>query len=220
VTAVASHLVSHLTYLLNKSQDKSGSCPLSTPRAAPAPGDFTGRKDEVHFASVFPAPGAAGGIGAVLGQVAADSKPNETPAAREPLRALADPAGAVSTTDAPRARRDTAQAAPARHADHATTVKANTAALHSQLKEPPWKDVPAFSAVAKDHQGRGLAPRPGHRPAAPDGHADIAAANRHHARAPPRFINDKRDFSRVPGQRGASNPPDSAWRPALIRSSR
>ena len=112
-------------------------------------------------------PGAAGGIGAVLGQVAADSKPNETPAVREPLKALADPAGAVSTTDTPCARRDTLQAAPARHADHAMTVKANTPALHSQLNEPPSKDVPAFSRVTKDHQGHGLAPEPGHQPAAP-----------------------------------------------------
>jgi hypothetical protein len=53
VTAVASYHVPHLTTLLNKSQDKSGSCPLSTGRAAPVPGDFIRRKDEVHFTSVF-----------------------------------------------------------------------------------------------------------------------------------------------------------------------
>jgi predicted transposase YbfD/YdcC len=96
----------------------------------------------------------AHGIGAVLGQVAVDSKSNEIPALRELLKAFADLACAVLTMDALHAQHDTAQAALARHADHVMTVKANTPTLYSQLKKLPWKDVPAFSRVTKDHGRR------------------------------------------------------------------
>jgi predicted transposase YbfD/YdcC len=96
----------------------------------------------------------AHGIGAVLGQVAADSRSNEIPAVREPLKAFADLTGTVLTTDALHARHDTAQAVPARHADYVMTIKANMPALYSQLKKLPWKDVPAFSHVTKDHGRR------------------------------------------------------------------
>ena len=52
------------------------------------------------------------------------------------------------------AQHDTAQAVLARHADYVMTVKANMPTLYSQLKKLPWKDVPAFSHVTKDHGRR------------------------------------------------------------------
>jgi predicted transposase YbfD/YdcC len=96
----------------------------------------------------------AHGIGAVLGQVAVDSKPNEIPAVRELLKAFTDLKDAVITMDALHARHDTAQAVLARHADYVMTVKANMPTLHSQLRKLPWKDVPSFSHVTKDHGRR------------------------------------------------------------------
>ncbi|HEX9041526.1 MAG TPA: ISAs1 family transposase [Trebonia sp.] len=54
----------------------------------------------------------AHGIGAVLGQVAADARSNEIPAVRELLTAFGDLAGAVLTMDALHAQHDTAQAVP------------------------------------------------------------------------------------------------------------
>jgi predicted transposase YbfD/YdcC len=96
----------------------------------------------------------AHGTGAVLGQVAVDSKPDEVPAVRELLKAFARLAEAVVTMDALHARHDTAQAVLGRGADYVMTVKANMPALYSQLKKLPWKDVPAFSRVTKDHGRR------------------------------------------------------------------
>jgi predicted transposase YbfD/YdcC len=96
----------------------------------------------------------AHGIGTVLSQVAVDAKSNEIPAVRELLKAFAGLAGAVLTMDALHAQHDTAQAVLARHADYVMTVKANMPTLYSQLKKLPWKDVPAFSCVTKDHGRR------------------------------------------------------------------
>jgi len=96
----------------------------------------------------------AHGIGAVLGQVAVDSKSNEIPAVRELLKAFADLTGAVLTMDALHAQHDTAQAVLGRGADYVMTVKANMPTLHAHLKKLPWKDVPSFSYVTKDHGRR------------------------------------------------------------------
>ena len=96
----------------------------------------------------------AHGIGAVLGQVAVDAKSNEIPAVRELLKAFAGLAGAVVTMDALHAQHDTAQAVLDRGADYVMTVKANMPTLYSQPKKLPWKDVPAFSHVTKDHGRR------------------------------------------------------------------
>jgi predicted transposase YbfD/YdcC len=96
----------------------------------------------------------AHGIGAVLGQVAADAKGNEVPAVRELLRAFTDLKDAVITMDALHAQHDTAQAVLARGADYVMTVKANMPTLYSQLRKLPWKDVPSFSRVTKDHGRR------------------------------------------------------------------
>jgi hypothetical protein len=60
----------------------------------------------------------AHGIGAVLGQVAVDAKPDEIPAVRDLLKAFAGLAGAVITIDALHTQADTAQAIIARHADY------------------------------------------------------------------------------------------------------
>jgi DDE_Tnp_1-associated/Transposase DDE domain len=96
----------------------------------------------------------AHGIGAVLGQVAADEKANEIPAVRELLKAFADLAGAVFTIDAMHTQHDTAQLIISRHADYVMTVKANMPTLYRQLKKLPWAAVPAVSSVSAGHGRR------------------------------------------------------------------
>jgi len=96
----------------------------------------------------------AHGIGAVLGQVAADERPDEIPAVRELLAAFADLAGAVFTLGAMHTQHDTARAILSRGADYVMTVKANMPTLYRQLKNLPWAAVPAVSAVSTDHGRR------------------------------------------------------------------
>jgi predicted transposase YbfD/YdcC len=96
----------------------------------------------------------AHGIGAVLGQVAVDEKPDEIPAVRELLKAFTDLAGAVFTIDAMHTQHDTAQAVLSRDADYVMTVKANMPTLYRQLKKLPWTAIPAVSAVSTDHGRR------------------------------------------------------------------
>jgi len=96
----------------------------------------------------------AHGIGAVLGQVAVDAKPNEIPAVRELLKAFASVDGAVITIDALHTQSDTAQVITGRQADYVMTVKGNTPTLYKRLKKLPWAAVPAFSAVNTDHGRR------------------------------------------------------------------
>jgi predicted transposase YbfD/YdcC len=96
----------------------------------------------------------AHGIGAVLGQVAADKKSNEIPAVRELLKAFADLAGAVLTIDALHTQHDTAQAILDRGADYVMTVKGNMPTLFWQLKKLPWAQVPALSSVSTGHGRR------------------------------------------------------------------
>ena len=82
------------------------------------------------------------------------------------------------------------------------TVKANMPTLYRQLKKLPWAAVPSVSAVRTDHGRRArrtikaaLAPAwiefDGAAQVALlrlDGHINIAAANRHHARDPQRTL--------------------------------
>jgi predicted transposase YbfD/YdcC len=96
----------------------------------------------------------AHGLGAVLGQVAVAAKSNEIPAVRDLLSAFADLGGAVVTIDALHTQHDTAQLILDRRADYVMTVKANMPTLYAQLKKLPWKDVPAFSHVTRDHGRR------------------------------------------------------------------
>jgi predicted transposase YbfD/YdcC len=96
----------------------------------------------------------ARGIGAVLGQVAADAKSSEIPAVRELLKTFADLAGVVLTIDAMHTQHDTAQLILGRGADYVMTVKANMPALHQQLKKLPWARVPSASSVSTDHGRR------------------------------------------------------------------
>jgi predicted transposase YbfD/YdcC len=96
----------------------------------------------------------AHGIGAVLGQVAADEKSNEIPAVRDLLEAFASLASAVITIDAMHTQHDTAQVILGRGADCVMTVKANMPTLYRQLKKLPWTAVPAVSAVSTDHGRR------------------------------------------------------------------
>ncbi len=96
----------------------------------------------------------AHGIGAVLGQVAVDEKPNEIPAVRDLLKAFASLACAVVTTDAMHTRHDTAKVILGRGADYMMTVKGNMPALYRQLKKLPWAAVPAVSPVSTGHGRR------------------------------------------------------------------
>ena len=96
----------------------------------------------------------AHGIGAVLGQVAVDEKSNEIPAVRELLKAFADLAGAVLTTDAMHAQHDTAQLIPGRGAGYVMTVKASMPTLRKQLRKLPWACIPSVSSVSSDHGRR------------------------------------------------------------------
>jgi predicted transposase YbfD/YdcC len=96
----------------------------------------------------------AHGIGAVLGQVAADEKSNEIPAVRDLLKAFADLAGTLITLDAMHTQHDTARAILDRGADYVMTVKGNMPTLYRQLKELPWAAVPSVSAVSTDHGRR------------------------------------------------------------------
>ena len=90
----------------------------------------------------------AHGIGAVLGQVAADEKSNEIPAVRDLLKAFASLASAVITIDAMHTQHDTAQVILGRGAGYVMTVKANMPTLYKQLKKLPWAAVPSVSAVS------------------------------------------------------------------------
>jgi predicted transposase YbfD/YdcC len=96
----------------------------------------------------------AHGIGAVLGQVAADAKSNEIPAVRDLLKAFADLAGAVLTIDAMHTQHDTAQLILGRGADYVMTVKGNMPTLYRQLKKLPWTGIPAVSSVSTGHGRR------------------------------------------------------------------
>jgi predicted transposase YbfD/YdcC len=96
----------------------------------------------------------AHGIGAVLGQVAADEKSNEIPAVRDLLKAFASLAATVVTIDAMHTQADTAQAITGRGADYVMTVKGNMPTLYRKLKKLPWSAVPSVSAVSTDHGRR------------------------------------------------------------------
>jgi predicted transposase YbfD/YdcC len=96
----------------------------------------------------------AHGIGAVLGQVAVEDKPNEIPAVRDLLQAFASLSAAVITIGAMHTQSDTAQVIPGRGADYVMTVKGNMPTLYRQLKKLPWAGVPAVSAVSTDHGRR------------------------------------------------------------------
>jgi predicted transposase YbfD/YdcC len=96
----------------------------------------------------------AHGIGAVLGQVAVEAKPDEIPAVRDLLKAFASLAGAVVTTGALHTQAGTAQVITGRQADYVMTVKANMPALCRQRKKLPWARIPAFSSVSTGHGRR------------------------------------------------------------------
>jgi Transposase DDE domain len=74
--------------------------------------------------------------GAVLGQVAVDTKSNEIPSARTLLGHL-DLDGAVVTLDALHTQTDTAEAITGAGGDYVFTVKANMPTLHRELKKLP-----------------------------------------------------------------------------------
>jgi predicted transposase YbfD/YdcC len=96
----------------------------------------------------------AHGMGAVLGQAAADARSNEIPAVRELLQAFADLAGVVVTIDALHTQHDTAQLILDRGADYVMTVKGNMPTLYKQLKKLPWASIPSVSPVSAGHGRR------------------------------------------------------------------
>jgi predicted transposase YbfD/YdcC len=96
----------------------------------------------------------AHGVGAVLGQVAVDAKPNEIPAVRDLLKAFASLASAVVTIGAMHTQSDTAQVILSRGADYVMTVKGNMPTLYRQLKKLPWAAVPSVSSVSTDRGRR------------------------------------------------------------------
>ncbi|MBB6119476.1 ISAs1 family transposase [Nocardiopsis algeriensis] len=85
-----------------------------------------------------------------LGQVAVDAKSNEIPAVRD-LLGFVDINGAVVTLDAMHTRTDTATTIRAGGAHYVFTVKADNKHLYAQLKELPWKQVPAHSTRDSGH---------------------------------------------------------------------
>ncbi|MGH3952316.1 MAG: ISAs1 family transposase, partial [Pseudonocardiaceae bacterium] len=91
--------------------------------------------------------------GAVLGQLQVTDKSNEIPCVRTLLATL-DLAGAVVTLDAMHTQKDTSRAITDAGGDFVFTVKANTPTLHRQLKQLPWKDVPAHSSTKVGHGRR------------------------------------------------------------------
>lgn len=91
--------------------------------------------------------------GAVLGQVAVDSKSNEIPAARTLLEHL-DLNGAVATMDAMHTQSDTAKLITDAGGDFVFTVKNNTPTLRAKLKKLPWRHIPAASQTTHGHGQR------------------------------------------------------------------
>jgi hypothetical protein len=98
----------------------------------------------------------ARGIGAVLGQVAADAKSNEIPAVRELLKAFAGLAGAVVTIDALCGRRHKCQYS-SKSPFAITALKVRTASAPSRPHlQPPrlrrsamrWRQAPSITPVA------------------------------------------------------------------------
>jgi hypothetical protein len=127
----------------------------------------------------------------------------------ELLKAFADLAGAVLTTGAMHTQHDTAQVIPDRGADYVMTVKASMPGLYEQLKKLPWACTPSVSPVSTGHGRRARrSSRPRWRRPGPGStvpprsrtcaawpsasrawtDANIAAANRHHARDPKRTL--------------------------------
>lgn len=91
--------------------------------------------------------------GTVLGQVAIAAKSNEIPAVRD-LLACFDLTAAVITVDAMHTQVETATAITTAGGDYLFTVKGNTPTLYRQLKDLPWKDVPAHSSTVTGHGKR------------------------------------------------------------------
>ena len=94
----------------------------------------------------------AHGIGAVLGQVAVEEKPNEIPAVRDLLKAFASLTSAVVTTGAMHTQHDTAQVILGRGAGYVMTVKGSMPTLCRRLKKLPWAAVPL--RLGREHRSR------------------------------------------------------------------
>jgi predicted transposase YbfD/YdcC len=130
---------------------------------------------------------------------------------RDLLKAFANLAHCVITLDAMHTQAGTAQVILGRHADYVMTVKGNMPTLYRQLKNLPWARIPAVSSVSTENklhwvrdvtyqEDKSLV-RTGNAPHVMatgslaigllclDGQANIAAANRHHARDPQRTLN-------------------------------
>lgn len=104
-------------------------------RGAPAP-----NRTAPHLVAAFDTT-----FGTVLGQLKVDAKTNEIPTART-LLGLFDLNHSVVTLDATHTQTQTAQTILDGGGHYVFTVKANTPTLRRELKELPWKDVPAHTS--------------------------------------------------------------------------
>ena len=135
----------------------------------------------------------AHGFGAVPGQVAADAKSNEIPAVRDLLKAFASLASAVVTIDAMHTQSDTAQVILSRGADYVMTVKGQHREIENKLHwvRSPRRRLPGGQIAGQN--GKRARVMASLRSLAIsllrlDGYANVAAANRHHARDPRRTL--------------------------------
>ncbi|MEP7023298.1 MAG: ISAs1 family transposase [Actinomycetota bacterium] len=92
--------------------------------------------------------------GTVLAQTAVDGKTNEITRFAPLLQPL-DLAGCVVTADALHTQREHAEFLVAgKNADYILVVKGNQPGLHAQLRELPWKDIPAAHQARNRGHGR------------------------------------------------------------------
>jgi len=91
--------------------------------------------------------------GVVLGQSVVDGKTNEINAF-SPLLDRIDIAGVIVTADAMHTQRGHVSYLLGRGAHYLLTVKGNQPTLHSQLRNLPWKSVPAVDLTMNKGHGR------------------------------------------------------------------
>ena len=91
--------------------------------------------------------------GTVLGQIAVTAKSNEIPAVQQ-LLGLFDLTDVVVSVDAMHTQTDTAKIIADAGGDYVFTVKGNQPTLYRQLRDLPWRQVPAHSATQTRHGRR------------------------------------------------------------------
>ena len=92
--------------------------------------------------------------GTILGQVSIGVKTNEITCFQDLLNTITNLAGVIVTMDALHTQRSHAEYLIKRGAHFIMTVKGNQRSLQRQLKELPWKDVPAGNKQSYKKHGR------------------------------------------------------------------